>query len=154
MLLVAVMAAAAAPHAQDPDPQSAIQVNLRIGATPYVVSARGTCLTNPHGTLYDVPAAQWNARHRDAQRYANLAFWRVQGSAEMFTLGVLLGPTMHRVSTVKVQGKGDPHGHGRVTFASSGAGGSFTIDATADTGAHVTGTITCGAFARPVEDNG
>lgn len=154
MLLAALVAAAATPHAQDPDPQSAIQINLRIGATPYVVSARGTCLAQPHGTLYDAPAAQWNARHRDGQRYANLAFWRVEGGGEMFNLGVLLGPAMHRVSTVKVQGKGDAHGRGRVTLTESGGGGTFTVDATADTGARVTGTIACGAFTRPVEDNG
>lgn len=154
MLLIALLAAVAAPHAQDPDPQSAIQLDLRIGKTPYVVSARGTCLAQPHGTLYDVPAAQWSARHRDDHRYANLAFWRVQHGGDMFNLGVLLGPTMHRISTVKVQGKGDPHGVGRVTFTPRDSGGIFTIDATADTGARITGTIACGAFARPVEDNG
>jgi hypothetical protein len=154
MLLVAMLAATAAVRAQDPDPQSAIQLDLRIGGTPYAVSARGTCLAQPHGSLYDVPAAQWSARHRDDQRYVNLAFWRVSKVGEMFNLGVLVGTTMHRVSTVKVQGKGDPHGAGRVTLTPNGAGGSFSIDATADTGARITGTITCGAFARPVEDNG
>ena len=154
MLVVALLAAVAVPHAQDPDPQSAIQLDLRVGAIPYAVSSRGTCLTQPHGSLYDLPAAQWSARHRDDQRYANLAFWRVHGSGDMFNLGLLLGSTMHRVSTVKVKGQGEPHGTGRVTFAPNGRGGTFTIDATADTGARVTGTITCGAFASPVEDNG
>jgi len=154
IFLLAILAAAAASHAQDPDPQSAIQLDLRIGATPYVVSARGTCLAQPYGTLYDVPAAQWNARHRDDERYANLAFWRVQNGGDMFNLGVLLGSTMHRISTVKVQGKGEAHGTGRVTLTRNGSCGTFTIDASADTGARITGTITCGAFARPVEDNG
>ncbi len=154
MLLLALLSAVAVPHAQDPDPQSAIQLDLHIGTTAYVVSARGTCLAQPYGTLYDVPAAQWSARHRDDQRYANLAFWRVRGTGDMFNLGVLLGSTLHRISTVKVQGKGEPHGTGRVTFTATGSGGTFAIDATADTGARITGTITCGAFARPVEDNG
>lgn len=154
MLLIAILLAAAVPHAQDPDPQSAIQVDLRVGGTPYVVAARGTCLSQPDGSLYDVPAAQWSARHRDAQRYANLSFWRVQGRGDMFNLGVLLGPTLHRISTVTIDGKGDAQGSGRVGFAPRPSGGVFTIDATADTGARVTGTITCGGFARPVEDNG
>ena len=154
VLLLAALAAAAVAPAQDPDPQSAIQLHLRVGSTPYVVSARGTCLSQPYGTLYDVPAAQWSARHRDDQRYANLAFWRVRNAGDMFNLGVLLGPTLHRISTVKVSGKGEPHGTGRVTFTPSGSGGTFAIDATADTGAHITGTITCAAFAKPVEDNG
>ncbi len=57
----------------------------------------------------------------------------------MFNLGVLLGSTMHRISTVKVQGKGDAHGTGRVTLTPNGGGGTFTIDATADTGARITG---------------
>jgi hypothetical protein len=154
LLVVGLLAVAPALFAQDPDPQSAIQLDLRIGSTPYVVSARGTCLAQPHGTLYDVSAAQWSARHRDDQRYANLAFWRVRNSGDMFNLGVLLGSTMHRISTVKVQGHGETHGTGRVTFTPNGGGGSFAIDATADTGARITGTITCGAFAKPVEDNG
>jgi hypothetical protein len=34
IFLLAILAAAAAPYAQDPDPQSAIQLDLRIGATP------------------------------------------------------------------------------------------------------------------------
>jgi hypothetical protein len=154
ILSLAILSAAAVPYAQDPDPQSAIHVELRIGNTPYVISGRGTCLSQPHGTLYDVPAAQWNARHRDDHRYANLAFWRLGSGGDMFNLGVLLGSTMHRISTVKVQGTGDAHGAGRVTFTPNGGGGTFAIDATADTGARITGTITCGAFAKPVEDNG
>jgi hypothetical protein len=153
-LLIGILLATAAPHAQDPDPQSAIRIDLRVGGVPYVVSGRGTCLAQPHGTLYDVPAAQWNARHRDGQRHANLAFWRVRNAGEMFNLGVMIGPTLHRVSTVTVQGKGDPHGRGRVALGPKGSGGTFTIDATADTGAAITGTITCGTFTRPVEDNG
>jgi hypothetical protein len=154
LLVAALLAAAPSSFAQDPDPQSAIQLDLRIGSTPYVVSARGTCLAQPHGTLYDVPAEQWSARHRDAQRYANLSFWRVRNSGDMFNLGVLLGSTLHRISTVKVPGHGDTHGAGRVTFTLNGSGGAFVIDATADTGARITGTITCGAFVKPVEDNG
>ena len=154
MLLVAILLATTDLGVQDPDPQSAIRLDLRIGGTAYVVSARGTCLAQPHGSLYDVPAAQWSARHRDAQRYANLAFWRVSNSGDMFNLGVLVGSTLHRISTVKVQGNGDAHGAGRVRLTTAGPGGTFTIDATADTGARITGTITCGAFVGPVEDNG
>ena len=154
LVVVAAVLSAAAPRAQDPDPQSAIELDLRVGAVPYAISARGTCIAQPHGTLYEVPAAQWNARHRDGQRYANLAFWRLAGGGDMFNLGVLLGPTLHRISTVKVLGKGDPHGSGRVTLSLKDGGGTFLVDALADTGARVTGTITCAAFTRPVEDNG
>jgi hypothetical protein len=154
LVVVAILLSAAASRAQDPDPQSAIQLDLRIGGVAYAISARGTCLAQPHGSLYDVPASQWTARHRDGQRYANLAFWRLASGGDMFNLGVLLGPTLHRVSTVKVQGKGDPHGSGRVTLALKDGGGTFLVDALADTGVRVTGSIACGAFTRPVEDNG
>jgi hypothetical protein len=154
MLLAALAVSAAAPLTQGRDPQSSIQLDLKIGTASYAASTQGTCLAQPHGTLYEVPAQQWNARHRDGGRYANLAFWRVQKSGDMFNLGVLIGPTLHKVSTVRVQGKGDPHGQGTVTFAPKGAGGTFTIDATADTGVRITGTITCAAFARPLEENG
>ncbi len=154
MLVAALIASAAFVYAQDPDPQSSIQLDLKVGTAAYAASAQGTCLAQPYGTLYEVPAAQWNARHRDGGRYANLAFWRVKSAGDMFNLGVLIGPTLHKVSTVRVQGKGEPHGQGTVTLTPKGNGGTFTIDATADTGARITGTITCGAFARPVEDNG
>jgi hypothetical protein len=154
ILLIFLVCAAAIPRAQDPDPQGPIQLDLRVGGTPYVIAARGTCLAQPHGTLYEVPARQWNARHRDAQRYANLAFWRIDGVGDQFNLGVMVGPTLHRVSTVQVKGKGTRQGGGTVTMARKGQGGTFTIDATADTGTRITGTITCGAFTAPVEDNG
>jgi hypothetical protein len=153
-ILLAFLAAAGVPRAEDPNPGSPIQVDLRVAGAPYVVSSRGTCLAQPHGTLYEVPAAQWNARHRDTQRYANLAFWRVRGAGDQFNLGVMVGPTLHRVSTVNVNGKGSRQGGGVVTMAARGTGGTFTIDATADTGARITGTITCGTFASPEEDNG
>lgn len=149
-----VFAAITSNAAQDPDPQSPIQLDLRVGSVAYQLSATGTCLAQPHGTLYEVPAAQWNARHRDGQRYVNLAFWRVRPGGDMFTLGVMIGPTLHRVSTVRVQGKGGAHGSGSVTLVLKGSGGAFQLDATADTGVRITGTITCGAFTRPVEDNG
>lgn len=154
MLVVAVVVSAAITHAQDPDAQSPLQIDLKVGGAAYAVSSQGTCLAQPYGTLYEVPAQQWSARHRDGGRYANLAFWRVQKAGDLFNLGVLIGPTLHKVSTVKVAGKGEPHGQGTVTFAPKGAGGTFTIDATADTGARITGTITCGAFTKPAEDNG
>ena len=154
LILLAFLAAAAVPRAQDPNPEGPIQIDLRVAGAPYVVSSRGTCLAQPHGTLYEVPAAQWNARHRDPQRYANLAFWRVQNVGDQFNLGVMVGPTLHRVSTVHVKGNGARQGGGSVTMAAQGTGGTFTIDATADTGARITGTITCGTFAAPVEDNG
>jgi hypothetical protein len=154
IFLLYLAAALAIPRAQDPNPEGPIQIDLSVAGAPYAVSARGTCLAQPHGTLYEVPAAQWNARHRDPQRYANLAFWRVHGVGDQFNLGVMVGPTLHRVSTVSVKGKGTRQGGGSVTMAPKGMGGTFTIDATADTGAHIRGTITCGTFASPAEDNG
>jgi hypothetical protein len=53
-----------------------------------------------------------------------------------------------------VKGKGARQGSGTVTMAREGTGATFTVDATADTGTRITGTITCGAFTQPVEDNG
>jgi hypothetical protein len=53
-----------------------------------------------------------------------------------------------------VKGKGAVQGSGTVTMAPKGPGGTFTVDATADTGARITGTITCVAFTQPMEDNG
>jgi hypothetical protein len=60
----------------------------------------------------------------------------------------------HRVSTVKVGQQGSVQGSGTATIARSGAGGTFTLDATADSGRRITGTIACTAFTEPIAEGG
>jgi hypothetical protein len=71
----------------------------------------------------------------------------------MITLLVWLGDQTHRVSTVKIAGNGVIRGSGTIRLTPASAGGTFTIDATADTGARIRGTIFCSGFTKP-EENG
>lgn len=105
------------------------------------------------GALYERPASSWTATIEGGDRYVNFASWRASPDGEMMNLGVLIGNTMHKVSTVKVGPQGKPLGSGQWTFAKNGNGGTFTITATADTGAKIAGRVTCSAFGTP-EDNG
>jgi hypothetical protein len=155
LVFLASLSAGPSVRAQDREPQVPLQIALNVGTTQVSFKGNGTCIAVSGGSLYDVPAAQWSARQRTASGSVNLALWRLaKGGGDMFNLTLVVGPTMHQVSTVSVKGKGTVRGRGRVTFLKIGTGGTFTIDATADTGARISGTITCSAFTAPAEENG
>jgi hypothetical protein len=130
-----------------------MDVALQVNGTPLTLSGKGDCTFTDQGTLYEHPALSWTATIESGGRYVNFASWRVRPDGEMMNLGVLIGKTMHKVSTVKVGVQGTPVGSGQWTFTKNGNGGTFTIDATADTGAKISGRVTCSAFGKP-EDNG
>lgn len=150
VLIVSLVATGAvlAPSAGTAGPNDAtvpIQISLRVGQQPYFFGGEGLCQHAPEASIYEAPAALWSARHSEARRSVNLAFWRLKGG-DMMTLGLDLAGASHHVSTVKVGQRGELQGSGRTTFTASGHGGTFTIDATAADGAHITGTISCGRF--------
>jgi hypothetical protein len=130
-----------------------MEVALQVNGTTVALSGKGECTFTDAGTLYERPASSWTATIESGERYVNFASWRVTPGGEMMNLGVLIGNTMHKVSTVKVGAQGTPLGAGQWTFTRTGAGGTFTISATADTGAKISGRVTCSAFGKP-EDNG
>jgi hypothetical protein len=49
-------------------------------------------------------------------------------------------------------GAADRGGSGTAAFQGRGAGGTFALDLTADTGARITGHVSCSAFAKPEEN--
>lgn len=133
-----------------------VDVALQIDGTPLSFSAQGECTFTDAGTIYEKPATARTAtvETADRSRYVNYANWRVKSSgADMMNLAVMVGHKEHRVSTVKIGDQGTPRGSGSSSFAASGQGGVFTIDAIADSGAKIRGRITCSAFGKP-EDNG
>jgi hypothetical protein len=67
----------------------------------------------------------------------------------MFTLYLQAGGRTHAASTVRTPGDRQSKGSGEVTFARVGAGGTFTLNATAANGTTIRGTITCEAFRAP-----
>jgi hypothetical protein len=131
-----------------------ITVDLQVNGSPLAFSAEGECTFTDQGTIYEKPSLAWTATVTSGTRYVNYANWRPKsGGAEMMNFAVTLGNKEYRVSTVKVGSQGQPRGSGSSTFAKSGQGGLFTIDAIADNGAKISGRITCSAFGKP-EDNG
>ena len=130
-----------------------LQVDLKVGGAAYAVTGNGECHATDDASIFNVPAALKSARHSDATRNLTFTFWRLAKGGDMITLDVSVGGKRHRVNTLTVAPAPDRRGSGAATFRARGSGGVFSVDATADTGARVTGQITCSAFAKP-EENG
>lgn len=134
-------------------PAITIDVALNINGAPYAAKGAGECIFSDKSSLYDVAGSQWGARHRDASRNLSFSLWRLSKGGDMITLAIDLAGKSHTVNTVSVGPASNRKGSGRATFEKRGAGGVFTIDAVADTGAKISGTIGCSGFVPP-EDNG
>jgi hypothetical protein len=67
----------------------------------------------------------------------------------MVTLAITSGGKRHDVNTVKNPRATATAGSGNVRLASKGAGGVFTLDATAASGAKISGTVACERFTVP-----
>jgi hypothetical protein len=131
-----------------------VTVDLQVNGSPLAFSAEGECTFTDQGSIYEKPSLSWSATVKSGTRYVNYANWRLKSSgADMMNLSVMIGNKEHRISTVKVDAQGQPRGSGTSTFAKNGQGGLFTLDAIADSGAKISGRITCSAFGKP-EDNG
>jgi hypothetical protein len=134
-------------------PITTLQVSLKIGAASYTASGPGECIHSTEGGLYDTPGTQWGARRTDGNQTINFTMWRLSGKGDSVTLFVTAGGKTHKVNTVPVGPTSNRTGAGTATFEARGAGGVFTLDLRADTGAAITGQMTCSGFSRP-EDNG
>ena len=132
---------------------ASVDVALQVGGVPYTAKAAGECNYSTESTIFEAPATMWAARQNEGNRNLNFTLWRLKQGGDMLTLFVTVGNTTHRVNTVKVGSHADVRGSGQATFEKRGAGGIFTIDAMADTGAKITGRISCSGFVKP-EDNG
>ena len=130
-----------------------IDVALQINGAPYAAKGSGECIFSDKSSLYDVAGSQWGARHRDDSRNVNFSLWRLSKGGDMITLAIDLAGKTHTVNTVSVGPASNRKGSGRATFEKRAAGGVFTIDAVADTGAKIAGTIGCSGFVPP-DDNG
>jgi len=143
--------------ADAPPPKIVVTIDLQVGGTafnPKEVSVDRACVFAKAASLYDVPgtyrAVNW---HDDRDASLNFTVWQLgkAGDGVNFELGA--GGKRHRVNTVPAGPAANRTGSGKVTFVPRGAGGEFTVDLTADTGARITGRVTCSAFV-PADDNG
>lgn len=131
-----------------------IDVALTVGGVSYTAKAPGECNYSTESTIFELPATMWAARQHEGNRNVNFTLWHPKkGGGDMLTLFVTIGNKTHRVNTVKIGSHADVQGSGQATFEKSGAGGIFTIEAIADTGAKISGRISCSGFVKP-EDNG
>ena len=145
--------APAASSAQPKPPAIVVQVALQVAGAAYAASGPGECVHTTDASLFEVPGAMWGIRTRDRDRDVNFTFWRLSKGGEMLTIWVTTGGKTHRVNTLQVGPATERRGSGKATFEKRGAGGVFTVDLLADTGAKVTGQLTCSAFVAP-EGNG
>ncbi len=155
ILIVAssVVAQRRAPGAQKPT--VGVTIALKAGADAYAFTGQANCTHAPMASIYGVVAEQWTVEQSEGQRSVHLTLWKPKsGSGEMFSLGVSTGGSSHAVNTVKAEGASPTKGSGTTTFAPSGGGGTFTINAKAADGTTIAGTIKCDAFLPAMAEGG
>jgi hypothetical protein len=143
----------ASPGAQKPTVD--VTIALKSGSDMYQFTGQGTCTYAPIAAIYNVVSEQWNVQQSDGSRSVQLTLWKPKnGSGEMFSLSVSAGGRSHTVNTVKATGAAASEGSGKVTLATAGNGGTFTVDAKDARAAGITGTIKCGAFTPAIAEGG
>jgi len=152
-IALAILSAAPAPRrgmAAERDEVDAA-IALQVAGQPYQFEGKAECQHEPAAYIYSVPSEMRSVHQSDGRRSINLSLGHPRnGSAAMFSLSV----GRYVVNTIKVAGQGSVKGSGKVTFARSGAGGTFTINATTADGAVITGTIKCSAFTAAIAEGG
>ena len=138
-------------HAQAKARPTQVSVSLTVAGAPVAGDGQGECVASADASLYDVPGRMWNVRFKTGD--VNFTLWSFAKGGDAATLFVTAGGKTHRVNTAQAGPAANRRGSGRATFTANGTGGAFVLDFVADTGADITGLITCSAFAK-AEDNG
>jgi hypothetical protein len=133
-------------------PTQAIQAALKVGGATYQSSQAGKCTHAPVASIYNTVAELWSVQQNGEGQSLSLTLWKPKdGSGDMVTLSVTSGNVAHQVSTVR---GGTTAGSGKVTLEKSGNGGTFSVDAKSSSGASISGTIKCDAFAPHMAEGG
>jgi hypothetical protein len=157
--VVALTIASAASAQRRPAPampaEASVAITLQVAGQPYRFEGNGTCRHAPVASIYNVMAEMWGIQQSDGQRSITLTLWRPRSaSGDMVSLSVVTGGKSYLVNTVKPDRESAVAGSGNVTLTTAGAGGTFTIKATAVNGAAITGTIKCSAFTAAMAEGG
>lgn len=139
---------------QRPDNTVPVTVTLRAGAEAYNFTGKATCSHAPVASIYDLRAERWTVDQSDGSRSATLALWHPASGNDLVSLALNIGNKRYSVSTIKVGSNGTVEGSGKITLAREGAGGTFTVDATAANGTKITGTVKCDAFTAAIAEGG
>ena len=125
-------------------------IDLRVDGAPYTFKGPAVCHHLATGSIYDTRAERWSVQQSEAGRNVALTLWRpLAGGTDMVTLSITLGGKRHNVNTVKSPNATKTEGSGSVRLSQQGAAGTFSIDATAASGAKITGAIRCDQFTVP-----
>ncbi len=158
-MALTIASAGAAQRRQEPakptDTKVDVAITLQVAGQPYHFEGKAEGLHAPVASIYSVVAEMWSVRQSDGQRSVTLTLWRPRNkSGDMFSLSVAAGGKSYIVNTVKPGGESSVKGSGTVIFTTSGAGGTFSINATGANGAAITGTIKCSAFTAAIAEGG
>jgi hypothetical protein len=130
-----------------------VDISLKVGAQTYQASASGHCTYAPTASIYQIVSEMWTVQHSADGRSVALSVWKPKdGSRDMFSLSAHVDKASYDVTTVR--GGASAGGSGKITFAKTGAGGTFTIDARAKDGSAIGGTIRCDSFAPHIAEGG
>ena len=147
LTLTAPLSAQRRPSASPAEETVSTTIALSVGGAPYNFSGQATCEHVPQGSIYDTVAERWSVRQQSAGRSLSLNLWHpLSGAADMVTMSVSTAGKRHDVDTVKKPQNNQTTGSANVKFVPQGKGGTITIDATAGSGAKISGTIKCDAF--------
>ncbi len=131
------------PGSPAPDNKVGTTIALTVGTTAYKFTGQAKCEHMPKGSIYNTVAERWSVNQNEDGRSLLLNMWKpLAGGETLITLYVTTGGKNQVVDTSAPAKKGS----GTVTMAPEGKGGIFTITATTDSGAKVSGTIKCDAF--------
>jgi hypothetical protein len=150
---LALLPGAGSMSARTSDETTSVEAALEVDGRPIVLKGTGECNFTDEATIYEAPATMWAVRQSSGNRSINLTMWRLHRGGDSLTLSLTVDGKTYRVNTTKIGRQGTIEGAGRWTFAKSGAGGVFTIEAFTGTRAKIAGRLTCAGFKKP-EENG
>ncbi len=157
--LCALALGACTVHAQRRDASMdvpvAADVTLQVGKETYRGSGPTECKAARDASIYGIPALLFSVAQTSGKDSMRLSVWQPKnGTPDMMALHVALGGKSYEVDTVQAGTKRDTKGSGQAKFAKVRVGGTFTIDAVADDGTKITGTVTCSRFTGIVAEGG
>lgn len=91
-------------------------------------------------------------QHTRAKGSLNFTLYRTAAGGDMMSRVIAQAYNVHQVSTVKIGAHGKIRGSGSIRVTTATGGGVITIDAKANDGVRIAGTISCSRFAAP-QDN-
>ena len=132
-----------------------VAIALQVAGQPYHFEGKAACGHAPVASINNVMAEMWKVEQINPQRAIMLTLWHPRNtSGDIFLLSVQTGDKGYIVDTMNSGRGSSVVGSGKVRFTTSGAGGTFTINATTAEGAAITGTIKCSAFTAPMAEGG